>query len=92
MNYRIQELVQLLHLHRRVSAGWLAGDGDLAGSRRRLSKWVTQQMKERVRLADAEQAIGEWSALAVAVRKRAISMKECDHRHVALIGQFLQST
>ena len=92
MNYRIQELVQLLHLHRRVAARWLAGDAGLAGSRRRLSKWVTQQMKERVRVPDTEPALDEWGKLAAAVRKRAISMKECDHRHAALIGQFLQST
>ena len=91
MNHRVHELVQLLHLHRKVAADWLAGDTGLAGARRRLSKWVTQQLKGRVRVADGAQAVDEWSALAAAVRKRAITREECDHRHAALIGQFLQS-
>ena len=92
MNYRVHELVQLLHQHRRVAAGRLGGDAGLAGSRRRLSKWVTQQMRRRVRIADREPALDEWSALAAAVRARAITQQECEHRHAALIGQFLQST
>ena len=91
MNHRVHELVQLLSLHRKVSAEWLAGDAGVAGSRRRLSVWVTQQMKERVRRSDAVLALDEWSELAGAVRKRAITQQECDHRHAALIGQFLQS-
>ena len=91
MNYRIQELVQLLQLHRKISAGWLAGETGLAGSRRRLSAWVTEQMKERVRRSDTAEALDEWSALAVDVRKRAITAQECEHRHAALIGQFLQA-
>jgi hypothetical protein len=91
MNYRVHELVQLLQLHRKVSADWLAGDTGLAGSRQRLSKWVTQQLKQRVRVSDTAQAIDEWSALARAVRGRAITAQECEYRHAALIGQFLQS-
>jgi hypothetical protein len=91
MNHRVHELVQLLLLHRKVAADWLAGNDGLAGSRRRLSKWVTQQLKQRVRVADGAQAIDEWSQLARAVRGRAITPQECDHRHAALIGQFLQS-
>jgi hypothetical protein len=91
MNYRVHELVQLLTLHRKVAVAWLAGDAGLAASRRRLSNWVTQQMKERVRVPDSEPALDEWSALAVAVRKRAITEQECKHRHDALIGQFLQA-
>jgi len=91
MNHRVHELVQLLDLHRKVATDWLAGDASLAASRRRLSVWVTEQMKERVRRSDAVEALDEWSALAVAIRKRAITREECDHRHAALIGQFLQS-
>jgi hypothetical protein len=91
MNHRVHELVQLLSLHRKVSMDWLAGDAGVAGSRRRLSAWVTQQMKERVRRSDAAEAIDEWSDLAVAVRKRAITAQECESRHAALIGQFLQA-
>ena len=91
MNYRIQELVQLLQLHRKVAVAWLAGDAGLAGSRRRLSNWVTQQMKERVRRSDAAEALEDWSELCVAVRKRAITAQECEHRHASLIGQFLQA-
>lgn len=91
MNHRVHELVQLLDLHRKVSLGWLAGDAGLAASRRRLSNWVTQQMKERMRRSDTAEALEDWSKLSVAVRKRAISALECDHRHAALIGQFLQS-
>jgi hypothetical protein len=91
MNHRVHELVQLLDLHRKVSLDWLAGDAGLAGSRRRLSNWVTQQMKERVRRPHAAEALEDWSKLSVAVRKRAITAQECDYRHAALIGQFLQS-
>jgi hypothetical protein len=91
MNHRVHELVQLLNLHRRVSSDWLAGETGLAGSRRRLSAWVTEQMKDRLRRSDTAEALDEWSALAVAVRKRAISRQESDNRHIALIGQFLQS-
>ena len=91
MNHRVHELVQLLNLHRKVAADWLAGETNVAGSRRRLSTWVTEQMKERVRRSDAVHALDEWSALAVAVRKRAITREECEHRHAVLIGEFLQS-
>jgi len=91
MNHRVLELVRLLHLHRKVAADWLAGDTGLAGSRRRLSKWVTQQLKQRVRVAESAQAIDEWGELVRAVRGRAITPRECEHRHAALIGQFLQS-
>jgi hypothetical protein len=91
MNHRVHELVQLLDLHRKVALDWLAGDPGLAGSRRRLSSWVTEQMKERVRRSETAEALEEWSALAVAVRKRAITAQECNHRHAALIGQFLQA-
>lgn len=91
MNHRVHELVQLLDLHRKVSADWLAGDSSLAGSRRRLCGWVDEQMKERVRRADTVEAIDQWSTLAVAVRKRTITQQESDYRHIALIGQFLQS-
>jgi len=91
VNHRVHELVQLLDLHRKVSADWLAGEPGLAASCRRLSGWVTEQMRDRVRRSGTAEAIGEWSALAVAVRKRAISPQESDNRHIALIGQFLQS-
>ena len=91
MNHRVHELVQLLNLHRKVAAEWLAGETHLAASRRRLSTWVTEQMKERVRRSDAVQAIDEWSALSRAVRVRAITPQECEHRHAMLIGEFLQS-
>jgi len=91
MNHRVHELVQLLDLHRKVSFDWLAGDASLAASRRRLSTWVTEQMKERVRRSDAVRVLDDWSALSRAVRVRAITPQECEHRHAALIGEFLQS-